>query len=129
MRQNLDRGHIITIMLAQMGQAFALQPDRPANETIHELKELQIARTALVKDRTRLLNRIKTQALSLTERHSKARLAQIERQLAAIQTEIETRLRGDDGKARKGGSCATPSICLPSSPCASTSRCRKNTRR
>ncbi|WP_180902613.1 IS110 family transposase [Martelella soudanensis] len=53
-------------MLAQMGQAFDLQPDRPMDETAHELKELQIERTALVKDRTRLLNRIKTQTLALT---------------------------------------------------------------
>lgn len=88
-------------MLAQMGDAFDLQPDRPVDETAHALKELQIERTALVKDRTRLLNRIKTQNLALTKRHSKARIAQIERQLAAIQAEIEIRLRKDDGKARK----------------------------
>ncbi|WP_051085168.1 hypothetical protein [Martelella mediterranea] len=68
------------------------------DETAHELKELQIERIALVKDRTRMLNRIKTQPLALTKRHSKARIAQIERQLAAIQAEIETRLREDDCK-------------------------------
>ncbi|WP_210245307.1 IS110 family RNA-guided transposase, partial [Martelella alba] len=88
-------------ILAQMGDAFDLQPDRPVDENTHELKELQIERTALVKDRTRLLNRIKTQTLALTKRHSKARIAQNERQLAAIKDEIETRLRADDGKARK----------------------------
>lgn len=88
-------------MLALMGDAFDLQPDPPVEETNHELKELHIERTALVRDRTRLLNRIKTQTLSLTKRHSKARIAQIERQLATIQDEIETRLRADDGKARK----------------------------
>jgi len=79
-------------MLAMMGQAFALVPDEPADDNQHELKELQVERTALVKDRTRCLNRLKTQTLSLTKRQSKARLAMIERQLAAIDGAIKARL-------------------------------------
>ena len=59
-------------MLAQMGRALELQPDVPLCEDRHELKELQVARTALVKDRTRILNRIKTQTLALTRRRSRA---------------------------------------------------------
>ena len=88
-------------MLAQMGEAFALEPDMPADESAHELKELQIERMALIKDRTRLLNRIKTQTLALTKRHSRARIAQIDRQLAVINAEIKTRLCKDEGEARK----------------------------
>lgn len=79
-------------MLAVMGEAFALAPDQPTDKNQHELKELQVERTALVKDRTRCLNRIKTQTLSLTKRQSKARLALIERQLAAIDAAIQARL-------------------------------------
>lgn len=86
--------------LAMMGAAFDLVPDRPVYKNEHELKELQIERTALVKDRTRLLNRLKTQTLAITRRQTKARLAQIERQLAAIETEIETRLVKDRAGAR-----------------------------
>lgn len=86
-------------MLAVMGDAFALQPDQPTDKKQHELKELQIERNALVKDRTRLLNRIKTQTLPLTKRQSKARIAQIERQLAAIDAEIKARL--GEQKARQ----------------------------
>ena len=71
--------------LAQMGAALALQPDAPVRKDQHELKELQIARTALVKDRTRLLNRIKTQTLAVTKRRSRALLRQIEQSLAENQ--------------------------------------------
>lgn len=85
-------------MLALMGAAFALEPDRPAPEDQHDLKELQVERGALVKDRTRLLNRLKTQRLPLTRRGTKARLSQVERQIGAVETEIETRLRR--GRAR-----------------------------
>jgi transposase len=84
-------------ILALMGDAFALEPDQPADQKQHELKELRIERSALVKDRTRLLNRIKTQTLPLTKRHSKARIAQIERHLEVIDAEIEARL--DEQKA------------------------------
>ena len=59
-------------MLAAMGAAFALEPDRPVPDNQHELKELQVQRSALVKDRTRLLNRLKTQTLALTRRQTKS---------------------------------------------------------
>jgi len=80
-------------MLAAMGAAFALEPDRPRPEELYELKELQMARSALVKDRTRLKNRLGTLRLALTRRQTRARLAQIARQLAALDAEIAARLR------------------------------------
>jgi transposase len=66
-------------MLAMMGSGLDLVPDNPAGENQHELKELQSARMALVKDRTHLLNRVKTQTLAITRRQTRARLAQVER--------------------------------------------------
>ncbi|MCP5037893.1 MAG: IS110 family transposase [Rhodobacteraceae bacterium] len=75
-------------LLAQMGSALDLVPDAPAAEDQNDLKELQVARTALIKDRTRLKNRFKTQTLAFTRRQTKARLAQIERQLEALQSEM-----------------------------------------
>lgn len=87
-------------MLAHMGAALDLVPDKPAVEGHNELKELQIARTALVKDRTRLKNRLKTQTLAITRRQTKARLAQIERQLTALQGEIGTRISACAKRAR-----------------------------
>ena len=87
-------------MLARMGSALDLVADTPADEGQHELKELQVARTALVKDRTRLKNRLKTQTLAMTRRHTRARLAQIERQLDALQGEIASRLKASPKRAR-----------------------------
>lgn len=75
-------------ILAVMGSALDLAPDVPAGKNQHDLKELQIARMALIKERTRLLNRSKTQSLALLKRQSKARLEQIKRQL----TELEAAL-------------------------------------
>lgn len=87
-------------MLAAMGAAFDLVPDRPQGENQQALKELQIARMALIKERTRLLNRQKTQTLAVTKRQTKARLNQIKRQLAELETELETRLRKRPDRAR-----------------------------
>lgn len=71
-----------------MGSALDLVADAPADKKQPALKELQIARMALIKERTRLLNRSKTQSLALLKRQSKARLEQIKRQL----TELEAAL-------------------------------------
>ncbi len=98
-------------MLAQMGRALDLQPDIPLPEDQHELKELQVARTALVKDRTRILNRIKTQTLALTRRRSRAQLRQIEHALQEIEAEIKTRLHANDQRARAHDIlCSIPGI-------------------
>ncbi len=75
-------------VLAVLGSALDLAPDVPAGKNQHDLKELQIARMALIKERTRLLNRSKTQSLALLKRQSKARIEQIKRQL----TELEAAL-------------------------------------
>lgn len=98
-------------VLAAMGDAFSLQPDQPASEDRHELKELQVARTALVKDRTRLLNRSKTQTLALLRKLTRDRLAQIERHLAKVEAEIRTRLRASPKAARAHDIlCSIPGI-------------------
>lgn len=72
-------------ILAMMGASLDLVPDVPAGKNHHELKELQIARMALIKERTRLLNRSKTQTLAMLKSQSKARLGQIKRQLTELE--------------------------------------------
>ncbi|CUH40619.1 Transposase IS116/IS110/IS902 family protein [Jannaschia seosinensis] len=72
-------------ILAVMGAALDLVPDAPEDSNHHEIKDLQIARMALIKERTRLLNRSKTQTLALLKRQSKARLAQVKRQLVELE--------------------------------------------
>ncbi len=75
-------------MLARMGAMLEL-PTRPArSEVLLELKELHLAREALVKDRTAAKNRAKALTVPLLKRHNAQRLEQIERQIAAIETAI-----------------------------------------
>ncbi len=87
-------------MLAAMGAAFALEPDAQVSQNQRDLKELQIARQALVKDKTRLMNRLKTQTLAFTRRQTTARLTQITRQIADLQAEMQTRLKACPDRAR-----------------------------
>ncbi len=60
-------------MLARMGAMLQLQPRPPRREVVLELKELHVAREALVKDRTAAKNRGKIFALPLPS--LKARVA------------------------------------------------------
>jgi transposase len=87
-------------MFAMMGRGLDLIPDNPEGENQHELKELQMARMGLVKDRTRLMNRVETHTLAFTRRQTKARLAQVERQLTALEAELKARLRKCPSRAR-----------------------------
>jgi len=88
-------------MLAQMGAALALEPDRPMSQNLRDLKELQVSRTALVKDKTRLKNRLQTLALAFAVRQAKARLTLVSRQLRDIDAEISTCIAQDEAIAHK----------------------------
>ena len=80
-------------MLARMGAL--LQPDvqAPANEILQELKDLTLARRALVKDRTAAKNRSKHLSISLLKRQNAQRLHQIEAQLRAIDAAVVALLK------------------------------------
>ena len=83
-------------MLAVMGDAFALEPDAPAAKIQHDLKELRAFRAGLIKDRTGIICRMKTQTLSITRRQSKARLTQVDKQIAEINVEIDRLISSSD---------------------------------
>jgi transposase len=76
-------------MLARMGRALELVPDRPADEIQTVLRELRATRSGLVRDRTALMNRLAAARLPLVRRLVKARLAQAERQIATLDAEID----------------------------------------
>ncbi|ASM71511.1 MULTISPECIES: IS110 family transposase [Roseobacteraceae] len=80
--------------LAQMGAAHGLAPDTPAAKDRPVLRELQSARTALVKDKVRLRNQLDKQGHALTRKLSSRRLRLVEAQIAeldqAIRAQIET---------------------------------------
>jgi len=87
-------------ILALMGDTFALEPDSPITQSQHSLKELRAFRSGLIKDRTRIMSRHKTQTLPITRRQSKARLAQIGKQINEIDVEIGRLIQSSDTMAR-----------------------------
>jgi transposase len=88
-------------LLARMGSALALVPDEPMSAKLHDLRDLQIARTALTKERNRLRNRGHVQTNAVLKRQTKARLALVERQVAELNDEIAQRIAEDRSSARK----------------------------
>lgn len=82
-------------MLARMG-ALLTPPVRPiTSQTIDDMKELHIARLALVKDRTAAKNRDHASRSLLLKRHAAQRLAQVDRQIAAIDAALKACLQGE----------------------------------
>lgn len=76
-------------MLAVMGSSFALSPQPLVSQKQRELKELQLLRLALVKDRTRHSNRSKSLILAISKRQAKTRLNLLKRQLEEIDAKIQ----------------------------------------
>ncbi|WP_299593601.1 transposase, partial [uncultured Tateyamaria sp.] len=87
-------------MLASFGAVLSLEPDQPVDSEQFDLRELFNARAGLVKDRTRLLNRLQTQTLTIVKRQTKARIDQLTRQLKALQHDINKRLKECPNRAR-----------------------------
>lgn len=88
-------------LLARMGDALALVPDVPVSEKTHDLRDLQIARTALTKERTRLRNRGHVQTSAVLKRQTKARLVLVERRIAELNGEIAKLISADERTARQ----------------------------
>lgn len=88
-------------LLARMGALLQLEARPVHDQGIAELKQLHIAREALVKDRTATKNRGKPLTLALLKRQNTERLKHIERQITAIETEIESRIGDDAELARR----------------------------
>lgn len=98
-------------MLAHMGQALSPKLTCLPSRTLDQLRELHVARQALIKDRTAAANRAKTLTQLLLKRHSAARLRQIETQMAAIDSELKRLVDGDrELKARFDILTSIPSI-------------------
>jgi transposase len=79
-------------MLARLG-AMLEPPIRPAiSQALDEMKELHVARLALVKDRVAAQNRAHTRRSPLLKRQAADRLRQIDRQIAAIDAALMAQL-------------------------------------
>lgn len=88
-------------VLAQMGAALELRPTEMSSPAHRALEELQVARDALIRDRTAALNRQKQIRHRLLKRQNKTQVAQLDRHLAAIDVEIGKRIAEDAALARR----------------------------
>jgi transposase len=88
-------------MLARMGAMLELKTRPPRSDALLALKELHLAREALVKDRTAAKNRSKVLTASLLKRQNTQRLEQIKRQIAAIEAAILEQIRADPDLAQR----------------------------
>ena len=82
-------------MLARFGRLVELQARSIVSETLDAMKELLVARRALVKDRAAALNRDQPHRSPLLKRIAAPRLRQIERQLAAIDAALRVKCASD----------------------------------
>ena len=87
--------------LARMGGTLELEPDMPVAKVTRILKDLQVARAALIKERTRLNNRAHVQTNPVLKRQTKARLALVEKQLCELDREIDALIKADKTSARR----------------------------
>ena len=87
--------------LARMGRALDLPILTEICETTRILKELQVARQGLIKDRTRALNRQKHQTHPLLKRQTQVRIRQIRTQIETLDAEIKRLLDADPELARQ----------------------------
>lgn len=83
-------------MLARYGLLLNPRLLRQNTAAFNDLKELHVARLALIKDRTATSNRGKNLTQPLLRRHNAARLKQIEAQLAQVDHLIMTLLEADE---------------------------------
>lgn len=88
-------------MLARMGALLDLEVRPVRSPILNDLKDLHMAREALVKSRTAAKNRAKTLTLPILKRHNAEQLRQIDRQMAAIEKEIMALVQADPDLARR----------------------------
>ena len=83
-------------MLARYGLLLTPRLLRKETVELNDLKELHVARLALIKDRTATKNRQKNLTLPLLKRHNAVRLKQIEAQLTQVDQAIMAIIAGDE---------------------------------
>jgi transposase len=88
-------------ILARMGAILDLEGRPAKTETLHDLRELGVARQALVKDRIAATNREQIAVNPVIKRQLRARLKQIAIQLKEIDAAIATLVDTDPGLSRR----------------------------
>lgn len=88
-------------ILARMGAVLDLEGRPAKTETLHDLRELGVARQALVKDRIAATNREQIAVNPVIKRQLRARLKQIGVQLKEIDAAIASLVDADPGLSRR----------------------------
>lgn len=88
-------------ILARMGAVLDLEGRPAKSETLHDLRELSVARQALVKDRIAATNREQIAVNPVIRRQLRARLKQIGAQLKEIDATIAALAVGDPELSRR----------------------------
>ncbi|WP_323009382.1 IS110 family transposase [Paracoccus sp. (in: a-proteobacteria)] len=88
-------------ILARMGAVLDLEGRPAKTETLHDLREMGVARQALVKDRIAATNREQIAVNPVIKRQLRARLKQIGIQLKEIDAAIATLVGADPGLSRR----------------------------
>jgi transposase len=97
-RAKTDR--IDAATLARLGALLAPEARAPAAPVVEDLKELRLARDALIRDRTAARNRAHQLTLPLLRRQNARRLAAIERDLVALDAAIAALIASEPALAR-----------------------------
>ena len=99
--QSAKTDQIDAKLLARMGATLDLDPSQLRDETMNDLRELQVARTALIKDQSACRNRLSGARNTLVKAQLKARMRQIKKHLAQLDAELKKRVREDEKLARQ----------------------------
>lgn len=89
------------MLLARMGMALNLGPTLVTDKALQDLKELRQVHQALICERTRLRNRVKTLSIALVKRRHNQRLKRIELEISEIIDAIMSRIKADPAMAQR----------------------------
>lgn len=99
--QGAKTDRVDAAMLARMGAVLELDAKPVRSETMHEIRELHIARLALNKDRTACRNRLAGARNKVVLTQLRARLRQVDNQLEQIDAELARLIAEDPALARR----------------------------
>ena len=99
--QGAKTDRVDAAMLARMGAVLELDAKPVRSETMHEIRELHIARHALNKDRTACRNRLAGARNKVVLTQLRARLRQVDSQLEQIDAELARLVAEDPALARR----------------------------
>lgn len=99
--QGAKTDRVDAAMLARMGAVLELDAKPSHSESMHEIRELHVARRELVKDRIACRNRLRGARNKVVLAQLRARLRQVEKQIDQIDTALRRLVAADPCLARR----------------------------